>query len=46
MDIKSESTVSSVITKLRKSNWDTRSEERKARRHRTKLRIAKRKRGQ
>ncbi len=45
MDIKAEHTSGSLITKQRKRNWDVRSEERKERRHRTKLRITRRKRG-
>lgn len=45
MDVKSEPTTGGLIIKQRKRQWTMRSEERKARRHKTKLRIAERKRG-
>jgi hypothetical protein len=45
MDEKTEHTSGGLIAGQRKRKWDMRSEERKARRHKTKLRIAERKRG-
>lgn len=45
MDVKSEPTAGGLITKQRKRNWDIRSEQRRERRHKTKLRIGRRKRG-
>lgn len=45
MDVKSEPTAGTLITKQRQSQWEMASKARKERRRRTKLRIAKRKRG-
>ena len=45
MDVKSEPTTGGLIAKMRESNLKKASKERKERRHITKLRIAKRKRG-